>query len=284
MILAALTGSGRFFLQTLLGLLVAGLLVTLTGALAGFAGRLWAPLPLFHANIHAHLWWPDLLVVALGSALLVISFVRSEQKPVLPGILLAYGLFLPLAAAGVGLGIQDDRLWPSGALVFLVHLSLAALTSLVVLGFLRFKAGRPGGILLTTLIVLLSLFALFTLTGLVSVLREGIASARNQRPTPTLLALPSATASPEPSLTYTPEPSSTPTLTPTNQPTPSYAVIAAATGGGALLRTEPGGGVVIIILTNGLLVEVLPEIQSVGSLNWVRVRTATAEAGCCRRC
>jgi hypothetical protein len=277
MILAAYTGAGRFFLQTLLGLLVAGLLVTLTGALAGFAGRFWAPLLLFHANIHAHLWWPDLLVVVLGSALLVISFVRSEQKPVLPGILLAYGLFLPLAAAGVGLGIQDERLWPSGVLVFLVHLSLAALTSLIVLAVLRFKAGRPGGILLTILIVLLSLFALFTLTGLVSVLREGIASAQGQRPTPTLLALPSATASPEPSLTPTPEPSATPTLTPTNQPTPSYAVIAAATGGGALLRTEPGGGTVITPLSNGILVEVLPEIQSVGSTTWVRVRTATAE-------
>ena len=30
-------------------------------------------------------------------------------------------------------------------------------------------------------------------------------------------------------------------------------------------------------LSNGIVVEVLPEIQSVGSLTWVRVRTATAE-------
>lgn len=277
MLVAGVIGSLRFFLQTLLGLLVAGLLVTLAGALAGFAGRAWAPRPFFHANIHAHLWWPDLLVVALGAALLVIAFVRSEQKPVLPSILLAYGLFLPLGAAGIGLGIQDDRLWPQGALVFLVHLSLAVLTSLLVLGFLRFKAGRAGGVLLTILLAGLSLFTLVTLTGLVTFLREGIASARMQAPTPTVFALPTASPSPETTRTPTPEPSATPTLSPTLQATPAYAVIAASTGGGALVRSEPSGGTVVTVLSNGILVEVLPEIQSINGSSWVRVRTASAE-------
>ncbi|MEW6092940.1 MAG: SH3 domain-containing protein, partial [Chloroflexota bacterium] len=44
-------------------------------------------------------------------------------------------------------------------------------------------------------------------------------------------------------------------------------------GGGALVRTEPGGGTVITTLINGTLVEVLPEIQSVGNIQWVRIRT-----------
>ena len=44
MTLAAITGSWRFFFLTLGGLLVAGVLVFLTGGLAGLAGRLWLPL------------------------------------------------------------------------------------------------------------------------------------------------------------------------------------------------------------------------------------------------
>ena len=58
--LAAVTGSWRFFFLTLGGLLVAGVLVFLTGSLAGLAGRLWGNLPFYYARIHAQLWWPDL--------------------------------------------------------------------------------------------------------------------------------------------------------------------------------------------------------------------------------
>lgn len=64
--LAIQTGSWRFFFQTLSGLLVASLLVFLTGALAGYAGHLWMPLPLLQATFHSHLWWPDLFLVGLG--------------------------------------------------------------------------------------------------------------------------------------------------------------------------------------------------------------------------
>ena len=99
MLLATVTGSWRFFFLTLGVLLVAGALVFLTGALAGFAGRLWDNLPFNYARIHAQLWWPDLLVTALGAALLAISFVRSEQKPILASVILAYGVFLPISAA-----------------------------------------------------------------------------------------------------------------------------------------------------------------------------------------
>ena len=102
LILAVQTGSWRFFFLTL-GAVAGGRPAGLPDrGLAGWAGHLWLPLPLSQANFHAHLWWPDLFLVALGAILLTISFVRSEQKPVLPSIMLAYGLFLPLSAGGVG--------------------------------------------------------------------------------------------------------------------------------------------------------------------------------------
>ena len=286
--LATMTGSWIFFFQTLAGFLVASGLVFLTGILAGWAGRLWAPLTLFHANIHAHLWWADLFLVALGAALLVLSFVRSEQKPILPSIMLAYGFFLPVSAAGVGYGLRflpiganlaglvDNAglLWPDGALVFLVHLALATMVGGIVLAALRFKPVKAFGCILPFMAMVLSLAALVTFTGLVNAIRDEIVVTRHIEPTPTTLILPSLTPTKTPTQTptLTPTPSDTPSPTDTLQPTPAYAIITSSSGGGANVRTEPAGGTVITTLVNGSLVQVLPETETVGSANWVRVR------------
>ena len=276
--LAAVTGSWRFFFLTLGGLVVAGGLVFLTGALAGLAGRLWVDLPFSYAKIHAQLWWPDLLLVVLGAALLAISFVRSEQKPILASVMLAYGLFLPVSAAGIGLGIGKSidgvSLWPNGMLVLLVHIALATLVGGIVLTAMHFKPRRRSGYLLPIFLSLLSLAALVVFTGLVTFIRDGIATTRHVAATPTILILPSST--PIVSQTSTPIPTNTPSatlsFTPTLLSTPSYAMISSSSGGGALLRSEPGSGTVRTAISNGVLVEVLPEIQSVGNVTWVRVR------------
>ena len=284
--LAAVTGSWRFFFLTLGGLLVAGALVFLTGALAGLAGRLWVNLPFYYARTHAQLWWPDLLVVALGAALLAISFVRSEQKPILASVMLAYGLFLPVSAAGIGLGIGKDiggvTLWPNGLLVFLVHLALATLVGGIVLVAMRFKPMRVSGYLLPIFLGLLTLMTLVVLTGLVTFIRDGITAARHMAPTltPTTLILPSTT--PIVVQTSTPLPTSMPsaTLSPafTLQPTPVYALIAAdPMYGGAIVRTEPGVGTQLAILNNGTIVQVLPEIENVDGITWVRIRVNNLE-------
>ena len=271
--LAVQTGSWRFFFLTLGAVLFAGLLVFSTGALAGLAGHLWLPLPLFNANLHSHLWWPDLVLVALGAILLTISFVHSEQKPVLPSIMLAYGLFLPLSAGGVGLGIGSTPIWPDGVLVFVVHLALAVLVGIITLAALRFRPAGVIGYFLPILIGILSLAALVYFTGLTTFIRDAIITTRSVEPTPTILVLPSKTP------TSTSTPTSSPTLTATGtatftttpQPTPAYAVITSPSGGGALVRSEPGAGTVLTVLSNGIIVQVLPEIQSVQGLNWVRV-------------
>ena len=269
------TGSWRFFFLTLASLLVASLLVFFSGVLAGWAGHLWLPLPLFHANIHSHLWWPDLFLVVLGAALLTISFTRSENKPILSSIMLAYGLFLPLSAGGVGMGIGDARIWPYGVLVFLVHLALAMLVSSIALAAMHFKPAKAGGYLLPIMLGLLSLAALVYFTGLTDVVRDKIIATRQSAPTPTMLVLPSmtpiSTQPPAPTSTFTPSSTLEPTVTPTPQPTAaSYAVIDSPTGGGACVRSEPGGGI-CTVLSNGIIVQVLPEIQSVNGDNWVRV-------------
>jgi len=276
MTMAAITGSWRFFFLTLGGLMVAGVLVFLTGALAGLAGRLWLPLPtMFQADIRSHLWWLDLFIVALGAALLAISFVHSEQKPVLSSALLAYGLFMPLSAVGFELGINGSHPWSNGVGVFLVHLALATLVGGIVLAALHFKPARGSGFILPVLVGLLSLASLFYFTGLTTIIRNGITSARRIEPTPTLPGLPSASPTPFPTLTpvLTILPNATFTPVPTLEPTPAYAVInAPASFGGASLRTEPGGGVLDSVISNGLLVQVLPEITNINTVNWVHVR------------
>jgi hypothetical protein len=275
MALAIQTGAWRFFFLTLGGVLVAGLLVFLTGALAGLAGKLWLPLPLSQATFHSHLWWPDLFLVVLGAVLLTISFVRSEQKPVLPSIMLAYGLFLPLSASGVGLGIGTASIWPNGALVSLVHLALATLAGIITLAALRFKPERTSGSILPFFIGLLCVATLVYFTGLTKLIRNEIIATRQTAPTPTVVVVrPTATrtASSTPTSTYTLTPSNTPQPTATAQPTPAYAVILASSGGGALVRSIPGAGTTVAVLINGTLLQVLPEIQSVDSKNWVHVR------------
>jgi hypothetical protein len=283
MMLAAVTGSWRFLFLTLGVLLVAGALVFLTGALAGLAGRLWDNLPFTYARIHAQLWWPDLLVVALGAALLAISFVRSEQKPIMASVMLAYGLFLPISAAGIGLGIGKNiggvTLWPNGLLVSLVHLTLAMLVGGIFLLAMHFKPIRASGYVLPIFLGLLSVAVLVFLTGLVTIIRDVITSARTVAPTPTSIVLPSATpilfrtSTPSPSIV----PSATYTITSTLAPTPAYAIISSPQLNGANVRTEPAGGTVLISLVNGTLVEVLPETQIILSSTWVRIRVNNME-------
>jgi hypothetical protein len=285
MVLGAMTGSWRFFFQTLIALIAACLLLFLTGVLAGLAARLWPRLPLFQANIQSHLWWANFIVLALGAALLVYSFVRSEDKPILPSVMLSYELLLPLSAAGFGLGSGVTRIWPDGFLVFLVHLALATLVGGIVLAALRFKPRSFFGSVLTVLAGLACLAALVIYTGL-GYLVLGIKPAPAARTSvPTALILPSITPGLIPTSTpvaptQTPPPASSPTdtLAPSPQPTHSYAVIAASVGGGALVRAEPGGAQVAT-LVNGTLVEVLPDVQTLGGYNWVRVRTTDGIEG-----
>ena len=166
-------------------------------------------------------------------------------------------------------------------LVSLVHLTLAILAGGIILMAMHFKPIRASGYVLPVFIGLLSVAMLVVLTGLVSLIRDGITSARTIVPTPTSLIVPTAT--PIVIRTATPSPTSMPsetyTITPTLVPTPAYAIMAASTGGGALLRTEPGSGsgTVIMVISNGILVEVLPETQLVLSTTWVKIRVNNVE-------
>jgi hypothetical protein len=298
--LTAIAGSLRLFLQTLFAVFLSYLIIFLSGWLAGFASRAAAPRVFNEAFLHSRLWWPDIIVLTIGAVILTVSFVRSEQRPYLPSALLTYGLFLPLSAAGFGLGsgVGAGEIWPQALYVFLVHFSWATMFCLLSLFFLRFYPTNAGGIIFTGLVFLVLIVTIASLTGFGTWAMEktGLAtpapvSFTEVIPTPKASATPTlaptayatGTARPptaKPSQTPDPvtstsevtrEPTETATATVTAEPTPIIAIIRAAEGGGAFIREKPGG-LVLKTLGNGATVTIIPnDYQEVNNVIWVHV-------------
>ena len=297
--LSIVAGALRLFLQTITALLISSLIIFLGGWLAGFASRAFQPLTLNEAFIHSRLWWPDLIVLTFGAILITISFVRSEDRPYLPSALLAYELFLPLSAAGFGLGsgVGLGEIWPQGLFVFFVHLAWATCFGLVTLFLLHFYPNSFGGFALTGLVLigLIAVIVIYTNFGNWITRRTGLApptpqSAAVTPATSIPSAFPSRTASPQqetpviaaPAITAsrTIRPSSTPatlpatdtpTATVTAEPTPILAMIRAPEGGGAFIREQPGGQA-LITLANGATVTIVPnDFRDVNGVIWVHV-------------
>jgi hypothetical protein len=308
LLLSALTGSIRFFFETLAALLISSALIFLSGLIAGFAVRAFLPRTLNEAFLHSHLWWLDLVVLAIAAVILTISFVRSEDKPYLPSIMLAYELFLPLSAGGFGLGSGVAGIWPNGVMVFLVNFAWASLFGILTLIALRFLPTSLNGFVLSAGSLLISVVVLVLLmTGgnlkfpslLQSLAPTSIPASAPPTLTLTLPAVSTATSSPEalpkasstpvietstavsvsdtPTITPVPltlavtlPPADTPTITLTIEATPVYARVNASQGNGANLRQNPGGKF-IIELDNGTIVEVEPDTQDVSGEVWAHV-------------
>jgi len=308
LLLSALTGSIRFFFETLAALLISSVLIFLSGLIAGFAVRAFLPRTLNEAFLHSHLWWLDLVVLAMAAVILTISFVRSEGKPYLPSIMMAYELFLPLSAGGFGLGSGVAGIWPNGVMVFLVHFAWASLFGMLTLIALRFLPTSPNGFVLSagSLLIFVVVVVLLMTGGnlkfpslLQSLAPTSIPASAPPTLTLTLPIVSTATSSPEaltaasptpvietstavrvsdtPTITPVPltlqvtlPPAGTPTITLTIESTPVYARVNASQGNGANLRQNPGGKF-IIELDNGSIVEVLSDTQDVNGVVWAHV-------------
>src|SRR6266540_4354582 len=205
MTLSIVAGAPRLFIQTFTALFVSSLIIFFCGLLAGFASRTFQPLTFNEAFTHSHLWWPDLIILTIASILITISFVRSEDRPYLPSALLAYELFLPLCAAGFGLGSSVSGLWPQGLFVFIVHLAWATFFGIITLFFLRFYPTSFGGLTFTGFIFIALIATVTSYTGFGNwiMIQAGLAP-RTPEPaaviasTSTPLAIPSITRTQQP--------------------------------------------------------------------------------------
>jgi len=306
--LATIAGSGRFFAQTFTALIVSSLLIFINGLLAGIASRTFGPLNFNEAFTHSRLWWPDFVTLTIGAVVFTISFVRSEDRPYLPSALVAYEFFLPLCAAGFGLGsgVGISEIWPQGLYVFFAHLAWGTFFGIITLFFLRFYPTTFGGISLTGFLLVVIIAVVTLLTGFDQWIKvqTGLATlqpAPVTQSTSTLALAPTITPSskvdsataaftlapgasagvgvptqtpsrtPRPTQLTTLPPTETATSTITAEPTPIIGLIKAAEGGGAFIREKPGGKV-LATLGNGATVTIIPnDFQDVNGVIWVHV-------------
>lgn len=295
-LLAILSGSLRFMFETLMALFISILFVLIGGLLTGFAARLFMPITLNNVFIHSRLWIPELIVFALGAITLVISFARSEDKPFLPSVLIAYAFYLPIGAMGFGIGSGLPNVWLQGLLVFLVHFAMTSILGLITLFILRLRPSA-GGVVLSGITLAVFAGILIFLAGSGSPSRtEAVTEATPNEQAAALSSTPELVSVPDPSstpvvasaVTRTPTasnitpspvpltleitlpPTDTPTITLTIQPTPVYGKVAANEGGGANLRDAPGGTYIMTLL-NGTIVETYSEFQVLNNVTWVKV-------------
>jgi len=312
--LSATTGETSLFRLTFGGFFIGLAPVFLIGALAGLAARFFQPLTFSQAFFHARLWWPDMLMLVLGSAALVISFIQSDEKPVVPSLMLAYEIYLPVSAAGFGVGSNIQGLWPQAGLVFLIHLALALIISLVIFFFMGFRPLENSGYILTAAIFLIGVIILGGFAGFGSLINvrgdQAYATAMaaptvtptvTSLPTPTvptppsqtplpIVVIPTTTVLPTSSITPTPPPSATgPVIIPslvttasastalvaTLVPTPVYGRVQSTQSEGVLVRIKPGGKTVTTVL-NGYLAQIMSDKPIVfDGLTWIHVIITT---------
>lgn len=310
-LLALLTGKLRFLFETIMALLISGVIVFLGGLITGFAARSFLPITFTNVFIHARLWPPALIVFSLSAILLVASFARSEDKPILPSIIIAYAFYLPINAGGFGLGSGVEGIWPYGLLVFGVHFALASALGLITLFSLKLRPTAAGTVMSgIALLIFIGIVITLTGAGLPAAPTAGSATSR-----PTILIpspIPSATPSITSTFTNTPLPTNTPTLTPSATPNGTItttttvsatAAIATSTGStptitvtsppsatptitltpqpvlGKISADEGGGanlrqtpnGKYILTLDNGTPVEVQSDARKVNNVQWLHV-------------
>lgn len=289
--IAVITGSPRYFLQTLAALLVSAIIVFLIGLAAGFATLPFEPRTHNEVYLHTAIWIPQLVVLTLGAILLVVTFVRTEDKPYLPSVVLAYAFYLPISAAGFGLGARLESVWPQAAQVTLVHFAWATLCGILTLAFMRFRPRSFGGFIFSLLLIIAILAALATWTGFLNPAggttpSPALEPTNSSLPSPTVSWSPSPRANPSPSVTALPPTlTASPTLTKfaatespvetfppsmTIEPTPIFARIDSPEGGGAFVRKSPGGEY-LLTLSNGLIVEILGETEERMGVIWVKI-------------
>ncbi len=288
--LGTVVGSVRFFSRSLIGLLIGGSLVFLVGILAGYVSSLWEPLEFTQAHLHAQLSWATFLLVVLGAGLTSASMVRSEKSAALPSVALAYGLYLPISAAGLGLGSGVPFLFPDGLVVFAQYLAGSVIIAALTFVILGFRPMTLFGYTVGAVVLLLGIVILIGISGVGASFGAQIAlpthtptltPTQTQTMTPTLT--PTTAPSPTATATHTVTPTLTvtPTKTITPTATPIVALVNAEEGGGAHLRAEPGfTSESITLLENGTPVQVMPDdpVQEGGG-TWIRVRTIQGDEG-----
>lgn len=276
-------GSYRFFIRSLVGLAIGGLLVFLLGIAAGVVGRIWSPESLTQAYEYAELSPIHFIVLTIGAIFTAATMAHHDRNPAAPNIALVYTLYLPLVVAGFGLGSRAAHLFPDGLVVFAIHLAWGVLMGALTLAILGFRPMTAFGY---------TLGGAVTLIGLAMIVGVGAYSATlgwfgSPVAVPTYTPTVTSTRTPVPptaTMTHTPVPPTfTPTITPTRtrtaiptqtrtaSPVPVYARIEPAEG--AIMHAAPGFDAAVLYpgIMQGTLVQLVGGPEEKDGYSWVEV-------------
>jgi hypothetical protein len=282
--LATVVGSYKFFARSLVALALGGVMVFIVGVGAGYLGQVWVPPTLIQAYSSAELSVINFIVLTVGAVFTAATMAHHERSPAAPSVALAYTLYLPLVAAGFGLGSGVPHLFPDGLVVFAIHLAWGVLLGAITLAILGFRPMTILGYTLGGVVTLIGLATVFGVGAYSTTLGWYGAPLAMPTYTPTatftLTPVPptaTKTATPVPP-TLTPTATLTPTLTPTptETPTPTTVPVYARIGPeqGALIRKGIGFDSAIVYppVMQGTLVQLLGETVDKDGYTWVQVR------------
>ncbi len=282
--LATVVGSYKFFARSLVALAIGSIMVFLAGAGAGVAAYIWFPGTWGQAYANAELSWLNFIVLTIGAVFTAATMAHHERSPAAPSVALAYTLYLPIVAAGFGLGSGAAHLFPDGLVVFALHLAWAVLLGAITLAVLGFRPMTILGYTLGGVVTLIGVAMAFGIGAYSTTLGWFGAplAVPTYTPTATLTLTPvpptaTQTATPIPPTltpTLTPTSTRTPTLTPTYTPSPVPVYARIAPEEGALIRTEIGFDSPIVYppVMQGTLVELIGEPQISSGYTWVHVK------------
>jgi uncharacterized membrane protein len=275
--LGTVLGSGRHFGRSLGGFAIGSFLVLLVGAVAGLASRLFEPAAV-QAQIHTQLAIPPFIVLGIGAALTAATLVKERFNPSIPSAALAYGLYVPLSAAGFGLGSGIEHLWPDGLVLYVIHLAWATLLAAITLGVMGFRPYTLFGYSIGGVIALIGIILAigFGGAGIVATSQVTLPTATPSI-TPSITPTTTQTATPvPPTASFTPSKTPTITLTPTITPTPSATPVEALVRvqegfTGAVLRDAPDGNIISTLFNDSLVILLGERDAGEASRLWVKV-------------
>lgn len=302
--LAPAFGTFKFFFQSLGATLIGCGLVFATAFGAGWAAS-YLPERQFPAAVEFASFNPlDFILLTAVVGIVVMMLVRfPEKRPNLPGVVLAYALYIPLGISGFAFGYGLEPLWTSALMIFGIYLGWVSFIGMVffIIFGLRPRSAFGASLAVIELFVVLTVLLGAGLIKLAVDVPEPKIPAFTETTAPTLAAItsntpvvpttpasatlppPTATATkvntPVRTATLTPTntlvPTMTPTMTISPQPTPFYATISVKNANGAVIRAEPNYNAPITkSLLNGMLVEILPGEENRTDNNWVKVITS----------
>jgi hypothetical protein len=275
--LGVILGSTKYFGRAIGGFLVGAVLALLGGTLSGLITRLLPEAELSQIYHFVQISWVPFLVIGIGAVLTTATLVREKRHPGVPSVALAYGLYLPLAGTGFGLGSGIPHLWPDGLVLFLIHLAFAAIVGAITLAFLGFRPLTLFGYSIGGVIILAAIILALAFFGIGAAVQGNLAQP-TETPTLTPSLTPTATFTPTPvppTATLTPTLTSTPTLTPTYTLTPSPTPVEARvnSNAGIVIRESPDpNSLVVSRASNGSIVQLLgeSEVDNFGR-TWLKV-------------